>query len=494
MKKIAIVGGGIAGLAAGVYAQNCGFDTTIYESHTMPGGACTSWKRKGYIFEGAMHWLTGSSPKSSYHQLWRDVGAINDQVQFHSVDPFLTVECEGQIVCLYRNLARWQQHLISIAPEDDKEIKRLCSDLSDFSKFSMPIKDLKGLKLRKPIVFEKFNLLKFVALLPAIIRIGYYAKISSKDYARRFKNPAIRLLLRSITGDEYAATATVFTLATLMNGDGAFPDGGSLAMAARMAAKYQSLGGVIEYKHKVAKIVVKEGRAVGLEVNDRQVDADAVIITQDAAVATQDLFEKPLSDRWVLQMRNTLVPKSCTFLCVGTKADLCNEPKSGVFIAGTPLKLGDCQFNIINYHLYSAESGYAPGKGTAITSIIGGDSYDFWKNRELAGTYKQTKEQLAQDFIAVLTQHFPHLKGQIEVWDVATPLTYERYIHSYKGSWMGISTVGSKMGMYPCKVRSIENVYFAGQRISPPGGLPSAVNTARTAVQHLCRDFDVAFG
>ncbi|HOE56630.1 MAG TPA: oleate hydratase, partial [Bacillota bacterium] len=57
MKKVIIVGAGIAGLTAGVYALQSGFDTTIYESHTIPGGACTSWRRKGYLFEGGLLWL-----------------------------------------------------------------------------------------------------------------------------------------------------------------------------------------------------------------------------------------------------------------------------------------------------------------------------------------------------------------------------------------------------------------------------------------------------
>ena len=61
-KKVVVVGAGVAGLSAGVYAQKCGFDVTILESHNLPGGICTSWNRKGYLLEGGMHWLAGSSP------------------------------------------------------------------------------------------------------------------------------------------------------------------------------------------------------------------------------------------------------------------------------------------------------------------------------------------------------------------------------------------------------------------------------------------------
>ena len=104
MKKIVIVGAGISGLAAGIYALQSGFDATIYESHTIPGGASTSWRRKGYLFEGGMHWLTGSSPKAPLNRLWREVGALNDQVPIYNRDPFLTFAYHGQTGYLYRDV------------------------------------------------------------------------------------------------------------------------------------------------------------------------------------------------------------------------------------------------------------------------------------------------------------------------------------------------------------------------------------------------------
>ncbi|HNR80708.1 MAG TPA: NAD(P)/FAD-dependent oxidoreductase, partial [Mesotoga infera] len=57
MKKIAIIGAGIAGLSAGCYAQMDGFETEIFELHNNPGGLCTSWKRKDYTIDGCIHHL-----------------------------------------------------------------------------------------------------------------------------------------------------------------------------------------------------------------------------------------------------------------------------------------------------------------------------------------------------------------------------------------------------------------------------------------------------
>jgi phytoene dehydrogenase-like protein len=75
-KTVVIIGAGFAGLAAGIYAQMNGYQSQIYEMSELPGGLCTSWKRKGYTINGCIHWLVGSSPKSSMYRLWQEVGLV----------------------------------------------------------------------------------------------------------------------------------------------------------------------------------------------------------------------------------------------------------------------------------------------------------------------------------------------------------------------------------------------------------------------------------
>ena len=62
MKKVVIIGGGIAGMTAGILLQKAGFTTEIYEKNAVPGGQCTGWKREGYFIDNCIHWLTGTRP------------------------------------------------------------------------------------------------------------------------------------------------------------------------------------------------------------------------------------------------------------------------------------------------------------------------------------------------------------------------------------------------------------------------------------------------
>ena len=78
MKKVIIIGGGIAGLSAGIYAQQNGFDTEIYEKNPMVGGECTGWDRQGYHIDNCIHWVTGCRPEDEINEVWRNVGAIDD--------------------------------------------------------------------------------------------------------------------------------------------------------------------------------------------------------------------------------------------------------------------------------------------------------------------------------------------------------------------------------------------------------------------------------
>jgi phytoene dehydrogenase-like protein len=87
----------------------------------------------------------------------------------------------------------------------------------------------------------------------------------------------------------------------------------------------------------------------------------------------------------------------------------------------------------------------------------------------------------------------PESVGKIEVIDVATPLTYERYCGNWKGSWMTAITGDLNINSYPSVIKGLDGVYFAGQRLMPPGGLPPALTTGRTAVQHLCKDTNTLF-
>ncbi len=53
-----------------------GYDTEVIEMHTLPGGQCTAWDRKGYRFDYCLHWLVGTA-EGPFNDIWRIVIRFN---------------------------------------------------------------------------------------------------------------------------------------------------------------------------------------------------------------------------------------------------------------------------------------------------------------------------------------------------------------------------------------------------------------------------------
>ncbi|NTU55474.1 MAG: NAD(P)/FAD-dependent oxidoreductase, partial [Anaerolineales bacterium] len=78
-KSVIIIGAGVAGLAAGCYARMNGYRAVIFELHDLPGGLCTAWERRGYIFDGCIHYLFGSGEGQPFHDMWLELGAVQNR-------------------------------------------------------------------------------------------------------------------------------------------------------------------------------------------------------------------------------------------------------------------------------------------------------------------------------------------------------------------------------------------------------------------------------
>ncbi len=136
-RSIAIIGAGIAGLVAGCYAQMNGYQSQIFELHDLPGGLCTAWTRKGYTFDGCIHYLFGTAPGQPYNGLWQELGVMDD-VEVISHDELLRVIApDGHTLITYCDPDRLAAHLRELGPEDARLIDSLAIGIRRFMDFDM---------------------------------------------------------------------------------------------------------------------------------------------------------------------------------------------------------------------------------------------------------------------------------------------------------------------------------------------------------------------
>jgi phytoene dehydrogenase-like protein len=88
----------------------------------------------------------------------------------------------------------------------------------------------------------------------------------------------------------------------------------------------------------------------------------------------------------------------------------------------------------------------------------------------------------------------PHIQPAIEVIDVSTPATVERYTGNRQGTMEGwLVRPGDGFKPFRNTLPGLHQFMMVGQWVMPGGGLPSGPMTARPAVKAICRHDHVPF-
>ena len=484
-KKVIVIGGGVAGLSAGIYALKAGYEAEIYEKNAIPGGECIGWNRKGYHIDNCIHWLTGTLKGTELYDVWKTVGALSDDTEYAKIDSFYTSTYKGQRATLWNDLERTRQELIAVSPEDEDEINKFIQNVEWSKQCLFPA----GKPMEMWGVKDYIEMGKSMADFPKVMK--EYGKISLEEYSRRFKSPLLQKLMCDYLPKSYCAYSFLVSYATMAMGNGGIPMGASLQMSLRMEKTFKELGGKIFYNQNISRIVLEKKTAKGIELNDGTIaEADYIIPTVDTHV----LFGRMLPESYMPKELKAAYanpkayPATSGFQVAFAVSEDFNEGET-VFIDIDPIKVGGSTFDRMYVKSYGYDKIFLKdGKQVIQTCITQSDSdYEFWKSLSKE-EYAKLKEELTKEVESRILKAFPALEGDMEFLDSWTPLTYERYCNAYHGSYMSfVTTPSGKQIKMKGRLKGIDNLYVAGQWTNSPGGLPVAVASGKFAVQRILK-------
>jgi phytoene dehydrogenase-like protein len=321
--------------------------------------------------------------------------------------------------------------------------------------------------------------------------------VSIQDFAKRFKDPFLREAF-PIPFDlpDFPLIAAAFSYAWMHNKTAGYPVGGSLALACDMEKRFIDLGGKMHYKARVEKILVENNRARGVRLTDgSEHRADVVISAADGRATIFDMLDgKYLSDE-VREYYKSL-PKFQPLIqaSFGIDRDMKDEPEFAAFETDPPLVIAGEEQKYLALHNYSYDPTMAP-PGKAVLVFRMASNYDYWN--KLAGNreaYDDEKEKVSNALMGFLESRYPGISEQVEMVDIATPLTFERYTANWEGSMEGwlITTKSMRMRMKKT-LPGLDGFYMVGQWVQPGGGLPSCAITAKEALQLICHQHGKTF-
>jgi phytoene dehydrogenase-like protein len=289
----------------------------------------------------------------------------------------------------------------------------------------------------------------------------------------------------------------LFTFAYLHNRNAGYPIGGSLPMSRALAERYTGLGGAIHYNSRVERILVEADVAVGVRLADgSEHRAGRVISAADGHATLFDMLEGKYGDERTREPYEKWPTfPSLLYVGLGVNRSFADTPHTvaGInFPLPRPTEIGHAVRERMTVHIMNQDPTLAPPGKTSLTVMLP-DSYEYWA--DLAGdraAYEEKKDQVARTVVHLLDQRFPGLSEQVEMVDVATPVTWERYTGNWKGSFEGwlITPQNASTVMKPMRqtVPGLGNFYMCGQWVEPGGGLPTGITSGRRLVQALCEE------
>jgi len=480
--SIIIIGAGIAGLSAGCYGQMNGYRTHIFEMHHKPGGLCTSWERKGYTIDGCIGWLMGTDPGSSYYTLWQELGALQGERIIYHEEILRVVDSDGNPLVLYSDLDKLEGYLKELAPEDGKEMKKLIRLARICSTFNPSVK-------KAPELMGLVDLISFLVKFRSFLKIhSRYRNITLQDYARKLKSPFLRKMLSFLRIDLLGLT---MMLGTFHKKTAGYPEGGSLEFSRGIEQRYLNLGGTIHYRSPITEILVDNNRAAGVKLSDGSIHrGDIVISAADGRTTIFELLGGKYIDSKIQEYYNEYpIFPSKILVSLGVNRTFDDSPHWVVFPLDTPIFIGDQEHSSLGVEIYNFDQTLAPPGKTLLRVLFDAD-YTYWSQlKQEPDRYKTEKKKTAETVLSILDQRFPGLAALVEMVDVATPITWERYTGNWKGSYLGWQITDKTRPPFRMskKLPGLESFYMAGQWVEPGGGLPPSALSGRNVIQVICR-------
>lgn len=489
VRKVVIIGAGIAGLCAAVLARKCGYEVELLEKHGTPGGLATSWRRGDYTFETCLHWLLGSNPKSAMYARWRQVFDI-EKLTFLDQEEFVRLETDhGERLSVYTNLDRLESELIRKSPQDQREIRRFIS----------AARRLAGLELPDPAELRRRNWLTLLRTLPYLPSLHRWSSVSCEEYGKRFTHPLLRSFFGGGGTGELSVLALVFTLAWMSRRNAGYPIGGSQAIIRLIADNLSSLGGRLQLGAKVERILTERDAAVGVQLaSGETVAADWVISAADGHATIYEMLGGKYADKTIDKIYGALKTfPSYLQVSLGVARDLSQQARTVTRLLDASLAVDPrTRLQQVSFRFFHFDPTFAlPGK-TAVTCHLPTYNFEFWADLQQhdPAQYQAEKHRIAEAVIGILERDAPGVRQAIEVIDVSTPATVFRYTGNWKGSMEGwLLTPGTGLKPLRNTLPGLRQFLMAGQWVMPGGGLPSGLITARSATQTICKQDQMPF-
>ncbi len=498
-EKVIIVGAGLGGLALAARLATHGFSVDVYEKNPLPGGRVAQKKVKGYTIDLGPTFLL---MPGEFEELFSYCGKnIRDYVQWEKISP------------LYR-LHYWNSTHLDVhadLPAMKNEFERFDPARASIH-FQGFLDFLTHEQEKHAIVYECFitrpahslRQLLFSRDFPKLFSVDAF--ISMWENAHAFFEDdklALAFSFQSMYVGESPLVApgtySIIPFVELTQGVW-YPHGGMQFLVNAVEKLAKQMGVSIHYNRRVEEIIVENGIATGVRVQNNEMKyADIVVCNLDLPAAYSKLLparvKKKYSDKALSKLKYGC---SAFMLYLGIKGDFPQLTHHNVFFDENYLENFTQIFDTrevsarpsVYVNVPTKTNPKLAPKGKHLLYVLVPVPYAAKKDGKEVD-WNAFKKEFAERVIQSLeARDLSGLKKRIEMMEIFTPSDWEALAGMHLGSTFGLSPTFFQSSVFRPRQRSEEakNLYFVGASTHPGSGMPLVLIGARTAEMLIQND------
>lgn len=484
-----IIGSGIGSLATAAILAKEGHKVLVLERHYTAGGFTHIFKRRGYEWDVGIHYIGEVQRQNSILKKlfdyvsdnklkWADMGEVYDKIIIG------TKEYD-----FVKGVQNFKEKMISYFPNEEQAITeyiRIVFDTNRSSKnFYMDkalpsfLSKIIGRFMRNP--FHKYSDRTTYDVLNSITKNKELIKVLSGQYGDYGLTPK-----KSSFVMHAAVVRHYFS-------GGSFPIGGSSQIVETVAPVIAKPGGTILISAEVSEIIIENNLAKGVKMKDgktfyaKNIISGAGIFTTYNKLLPEHIITKHKLNEQLHKVERS-VAHACLYIGLKGSPDELKLPKTNYWIYPEDLDHDACverymndldaDFPVVYLSFPSAKdpdwSNRYPGKSTIdIITLLPYEAFDNWSDtkwKKRGDEYDLFKKEVSKRLLEVLYKYLPQVKGNIDFYELSTPLTTQHFVNYEKGEIYGLEHNPKRFRQRFLKPRTpIKNFYLTGQDIMTAG-------------------------
>ena len=287
MPRAIVIGAGFGGLAVALRLRAAGLQVDVYDNQAAAGGRAGMYHRQGYTFDAGPTVITAPFLFDELFALFGKQRA--DYVTFQPLMPWYRIcFADGRTFDYGGTREQLVDAVRRFAPGDVEGYNRLLDKTAEIYRVGF-----------EELGDQPFHSLSaMMRVLPKMARLrsdrSVYAFVSSylKDEALRRVFSFQPLL---VGGNPFHTTSIYSLIQHLERKDGVhFAMGGTAALVAALVRLAQEQGVQFHFGSRVREILIEDGRATGIALENRQEHAACVVANADAPA----LYKQLVPQRW----------------------------------------------------------------------------------------------------------------------------------------------------------------------------------------------------